>query len=216
MNFPKRFIFLSYSRIDLQFAQHLKSLLEAQKLAVWMDKSDIPPGNSWRREIKDNIEKCSIFIVIVSSNSHQSFNVRKEISHALKRERRIVPILIEESSQWDKYVSDKVWKHLEKIQFELMPNTMQAILSRSLMANLKNVVEKPFEEIYWTTLKINRISEVFFTMFGSAMLIIALTVWIIHPAFLDPLQLLCLILSILGATCLGGVATIIANRRMMT
>jgi hypothetical protein len=73
--------FISYSRKDgFQLAQKLERDISRlhQKNDVFLDKSDIMIGDNWERSIQDNIERCDVFILVISESSLQSEWVRKE------------------------------------------------------------------------------------------------------------------------------------------
>jgi predicted ATPase len=51
-------VFLSYASADRDQAIHLADLLEAQGIAVWLDRKSIEGGTSWTDEIVEGIKGC--------------------------------------------------------------------------------------------------------------------------------------------------------------
>ncbi|MFB2881602.1 toll/interleukin-1 receptor domain-containing protein, partial [Floridanema aerugineum] len=87
-------VFISYGRIDSKaFAKKLNSRLVEQGLEVWFDFDDIPLGVDYQNQIDDGIEKADNFLFIIAPHSINSFYCLKEIELALKRKKRIIPLL---------------------------------------------------------------------------------------------------------------------------
>jgi uncharacterized SAM-dependent methyltransferase len=71
--------FISYSRADGEdFAQHLYNHLDEKKHDVFLDTSSINAGAKWRPKIESNIDKCDIFILILTTKTMESEEVEKE------------------------------------------------------------------------------------------------------------------------------------------
>lgn len=73
------FVFLSYSRRDVDFARYLRGLLENENINVWMDEKRLVSGDNWWKSIERNIDECSAFVVVMSSSSDSSVYVHNEI-----------------------------------------------------------------------------------------------------------------------------------------
>lgn len=86
-------VFISYSRQDQAFALKLKEDLEAQALEVWIDQSELIPGQTWRAGIVAAIEACGAFLLILSPASVRSVNVVKELAIAEENGKKIIPVL---------------------------------------------------------------------------------------------------------------------------
>lgn len=59
-------VFISYPREDKAIALVIKSQLEAAGIDTWMDENDLEPGDEFKRVIKDNIDKASFFLALIS------------------------------------------------------------------------------------------------------------------------------------------------------
>jgi TIR domain len=59
-------VFLSYSRLDREFALRLHAALVARGKDVWVDEEDIPPTARWREELRAAIETADSFVFLIS------------------------------------------------------------------------------------------------------------------------------------------------------
>jgi hypothetical protein len=75
-------IFISYSRRDAGTVNGIVTRLEHSGLSVWIDREQIKAGKTWRAQIVQAIDTCDAFVLMLSSHSTISENVRKEIDLA--------------------------------------------------------------------------------------------------------------------------------------
>lgn len=87
--------FFSYARADRKVAIDLAQRLRAENISIWVDVLDIPTGTPWDDAVESALASCENFVVLLSDTSVKSQNVRDEIAEAIRRECKIVPILIE-------------------------------------------------------------------------------------------------------------------------
>src|SRR6266498_2347516 len=90
-------IFISYSRKDIDFAQKIVTALAANDLDTWIDWKSIPKGEDWEQEIYRAIEEADAFLFLISVDSVISQMCNKEIAHAVKNNKRIIPIVIRDA-----------------------------------------------------------------------------------------------------------------------
>jgi hypothetical protein len=88
--------FCSYSREDAAFALKLAEDLKAAGANVWMDQIDIEPGTPWDRAVEEALAASSRVLVILSPASVSSDNVSDELSFALSKHKRLIPVLYRE------------------------------------------------------------------------------------------------------------------------
>lgn len=86
-------IFISYSRRDKEFVQRLDAALRASNRNPWVDWEDIQPTEDWWAAIEMGIEGASTFVFIISPDSVASKVCGQEIEHAIRHNKRLVPIL---------------------------------------------------------------------------------------------------------------------------
>lgn len=114
-------IFVSYSRKDSAIAKKLFETFKTIDLNPWVDWEDIPPAVDWLDQILRGIEKSDAFIFLISPDSATSEVCKVEIAHAVKNNKRIIPILVRDVDT--KTVVETIrhlnWIHLrEKDNFE--------------------------------------------------------------------------------------------------
>jgi hypothetical protein len=86
--------FISYGRADsLAFGRKLYDRLREQGLNIWFDQNDIPLGVDFQNQIDDGIEKADNFLFIIAPHSINSPYCGKEIELAIRRKKRIIPLL---------------------------------------------------------------------------------------------------------------------------
>lgn len=95
-------VFISYAHADEDFKTaldgHLSALKRSDKIATWNDRS-IRPGQTWDAEIKAQLEKTDIILLLVSVGFLNSRYIwDEELSHAIDRHTAktavVVPIFI--------------------------------------------------------------------------------------------------------------------------
>jgi hypothetical protein len=94
-------IFISYSRRDLEVTQRIVDALSQQELETWIDWRSIPKGEDWEQEIYRGIEGADAFLFLISPNSIKSVMCNKEIIHAIKNNKRILPIMLKDVETQD-------------------------------------------------------------------------------------------------------------------
>lgn len=82
-------VFISYSRNDGEFVQHLNTAFVNTNRVVWLDWQYILRGEDWWHETKSGIENADTFICIISEHWLTS-----EICHNELRYARHVPFLV--------------------------------------------------------------------------------------------------------------------------
>lgn len=88
----KKYIFLSYSRVDTKFAKCIANDLRNHGFEVWIDQSHIPGGRHWDNYIEDALRNAFAMVLIVSPASVASENVKDEVSFAKNIGIRIIPV----------------------------------------------------------------------------------------------------------------------------
>ena len=88
--------FFSYSRDDSEFAFRLAKDLKSAGANVWLDQVDIAPGEEWDSAVEVALDQSPHMLLILSPSSVKSRNVRNEITFALNKQERIIPILYQD------------------------------------------------------------------------------------------------------------------------
>jgi len=66
---PGRPVFLNYAREDADTAMRLYEALSAAGVVVWLDKIALTPGQIWKEEVAQAIQKSRAFIALLSTGS---------------------------------------------------------------------------------------------------------------------------------------------------
>ena len=92
-------LFISYSHKDKAYAHKLQRHLLEKGFEAWIDDR-IDFGAHWPHEIEKRLRECDAFILVMSSNSHESEWVQNELMLARKLKKRIFPLLLDGEDWW--------------------------------------------------------------------------------------------------------------------
>ena len=80
--------FLSYSRVDEQTANRLKSDLTKRGINIWIDKEQMLPGERWKEKVSDAIKSCEFAIICLSNKAlSKEGYFHKELSEIKERDK---------------------------------------------------------------------------------------------------------------------------------
>src|SRR5690606_22007865 len=91
-----KYIFISYSRQNLSFAERLAHDLHDAGLDVWLDVRQIKGGEQWREAIFAGISQSEIVVVCLSPSAIDSEWVRREILMARSQGKVLIPAMVED------------------------------------------------------------------------------------------------------------------------
>lgn len=95
-------VFISFSFEDQEIVNKIvNQLSNKHNITYWICTKDTRAGERYKREIVRAIKSCKIVVLIQSKNSVRSKEVAREISIAVKRQKIIIPFIIEESELED-------------------------------------------------------------------------------------------------------------------
>lgn len=128
-------IFISYSRKDLSFTQKIVDALASNNLETWVDWKSIPKGEKWLEEIYRGIEEADAFLFLISPDSVKSDNCSKEITHAVKNNKRIIPLVVRDADSKiiPSVISERNWIfcRYETDQPEIMIDNFDAAIKET-------------------------------------------------------------------------------------
>jgi len=113
---PENAIFISYAREDLPAVQRLKAAMDAAGLTTWFDLDRLESGDDYDRKIRNNIQRCSYFVPVVSANTQRRLEAyfRREWSYAVDRARNIaegavfiLPVCVDATTEAEALVPEK-------------------------------------------------------------------------------------------------------------
>jgi hypothetical protein len=88
-------VFVSYSRKDQERIAPWLQRIQDAGVSVWIDVRGIDGAALWGQEIVEAIERCKVFMLVLSEASAPSPQVVKEVSLAAESNRRILPLLLD-------------------------------------------------------------------------------------------------------------------------
>lgn len=107
-----RDVFVSYSVPDRDCAYELVARLEGRGLSVWIAPRDISPAAEWAEEIIDAIASARIMLLVFSSHSNVSPQVRREVERAIHKQLPVLPFRLEDiapSKSLEYFLSSQHW-----------------------------------------------------------------------------------------------------------
>lgn len=90
--------FISHSNQDKAIADAACTILESSGIRCWIAPRDVPPGSQWAGAIIDAIDKCTVIVLIFSSQANISNQIHREVERAVSKSIRIFPLRIEDVS----------------------------------------------------------------------------------------------------------------------
>jgi hypothetical protein len=85
--------FISYSRVDLEFAKRIVAALEERRFEVLIDVSSIEPSEKWWQRIKQMITQADTVVFVLSPEAVASKVCKDEVEFAVSLNKRFVPIV---------------------------------------------------------------------------------------------------------------------------
>ena len=106
--------FITYSHEDAAAKDELRKRLavmeQKNEFTTWHD-GEITAGDEWYKDISKNLAEADILLYLVSAASLASKNCNKELAEALKRDIKVIPIILEHCD----------WMHHQLRDFEVLP-----------------------------------------------------------------------------------------------
>ena len=134
-------VFISYSQTDKAIKDSVYWRLLQAGITVWTDTVDIQSGEDFEVAIQRGIEQADSVIYLISAASIQSDYCQKEIEVALKLNKRILPMLVEEID------ASLIAETLRKIQFINLADNTAAIDLEEDVSKLLRTLRR--EEAYY-------------------------------------------------------------------
>jgi hypothetical protein len=131
-------IFLSYSRLDQEFADRLSAALQEYGIPVWVDRVSIQAGDAWRAAIAHAIAECDAFLVVLSPQCVASRNVVKELSIAESRNRHIIPVMYQKCEippEMEYQLAGLEWVDFAAMNFETAVESLVRVLQPGSRVN---------------------------------------------------------------------------------
>lgn len=141
-------VFLSHSHQDKVFADAICHSLEAHGIRCWVAPRDIRPSEDWAEAIINALDTARVLVLVFSSNSNGSPQVRREVERAVNKGLHILPLRIENvplSKSLEYFISTQHWLDAieGKLDFHLgqLRDCLTVLLERPKMADKTAPVE---------------------------------------------------------------------------
>lgn len=90
------YIFVSYARSEHEIVYKVINRFNEAGFNVWYDEGTAP-GNEWPAGISNALDRCSLYVVMITPDSMASRNVKNEINFALKKNKPFIAIYLKET-----------------------------------------------------------------------------------------------------------------------
>jgi hypothetical protein len=113
-------VFLSYASEDRAHVQRINDELERAGVDVWFDKADLNAGDDYELKIKRNIERCSLFVPVISANcltpKRRFFRIEWNHAQGVAQQvppsmQFILPVAVDDTSPAEPFLPD-AWRAL--------------------------------------------------------------------------------------------------------
>ena len=89
------YVFVSYAHKDGLLVHEELVRLASLGFRLWYDEG-VTPSYEWPDEIADALNRCSVMLVFLSTSALASANVKREIRFAIRKDKPIVPVYLED------------------------------------------------------------------------------------------------------------------------
>jgi tetratricopeptide (TPR) repeat protein len=105
-------VFISYAHQDRTVANAVCATLEANGIRCWIAPRDILPGSDWGEAIIDAIQEAKALVLIFSSNSNDSDQIKREVERTVHQGIAVIPFRIEDvlpNKTLEYFISTQHW-----------------------------------------------------------------------------------------------------------
>jgi TIR domain/Sel1 repeat len=88
-------VFISYPHQEKTTADAVCATLEAAAIRCWIAPRDVPAGTEWADAIVNAIDHCKAMVLVFSSHTNASRQIRREVQRAFDQEKPVMPVRIE-------------------------------------------------------------------------------------------------------------------------
>ena len=142
-------VFISYSSQDEKTANAICTTLESMNIRCWVAPRDIPPGAEWAETIVDAINESRIFVLVLSSSSNNSPQVKREVERAASKGIPIIPIRIDNvtpSKEMELFVAPSYWLDASEPPLEkhllTLADMVQALLTHKKVRKEESIQQE--------------------------------------------------------------------------
>lgn len=127
----KGYVFISYSSKENTFVKQLTDMMDKNNMPYWKAPEMIPAGSNYAREIPQAINKCEIFLLVLSAASQESIWIEKEVDVAICYRKKVIPVKID-----DEPLNDLYRFYLNNVQM------INAVVEEGQILNLEQIQQR--------------------------------------------------------------------------
>jgi len=86
-------IFISYSKVDADWARSFADALKQRGIRVWLDQFQIAAGESVRDALEEGLRDSDVFVALIDPDSSLKPSLFFELGAAIGMGKRVVPIV---------------------------------------------------------------------------------------------------------------------------
>ena len=135
------YAFISYSSTQLRQLDRVKEHLKSNNISFWSAPDDIPIGSKYSEVITRAIANASCVLFLLSDRSQNSTYCKLEIALALKLEKPVIPIQLE-----DVILNDDFALYLSSSEFFPLPRKIATAKANKLLNQLQLLCADPDQE----------------------------------------------------------------------
>lgn len=132
-------VFISYSRKDIAEVKGICDLLNEMGVSYWIDVNGEYSGKNFKEVIVKAIDEAKLVLFVSSKNSNDSINVAKEINIADSKNKKILPIKLDETPYAPQIAYDMV--NIDYVEYHKEHVNTTEKLRRAIASNLF-IIEK--------------------------------------------------------------------------
>jgi hypothetical protein len=142
-------VFISYSRVDLPFVEHLDKFLTDLEVSTWFDQKSLRPGQIWAQVIEDEIPQARTFLLCLSRSAMEKRGYFHTEQHSASSaalrvpsdQLFIIPILLGDCELPKEFRQYHAVNLVEAGAIEMLLAALSSALERQLVANPQAVIE---------------------------------------------------------------------------
>ena len=137
-------VFVSYARRERAVANAVCATLEAHGIRCWIAPRDILPGSDWGAAIIDAIQEAKAMVLIFSSGSNESEQIKREVERTVHQGIAVIPFRIEDvlpNKTLEYFISTQHW--LDALTPPLEDHLLHLAETITVLLAKKSVKEKP-------------------------------------------------------------------------
>ena len=139
-------VFISYAHQDRTVANAVCATLEAHGIRCWIAPRDILPGSDWGAAIIDAIQEAKALVLIFSSNSNDSDQIKREVERTVHQGIAVIPFRIEDvlpNKTLEYFISTQHW--LDALTPPLEDHMAHLAETITVLLEKKSTKEKPLQ-----------------------------------------------------------------------